>query len=323
MFYKGKKVLVTGGGDLIGSHIVQELLKQDAKVRVVEYGKPIVLKDSRIEILNGDLTKKEDCLRAVEGIDYVFHAAGVTVGAAVTTGNPEGAMESMVSNLILTARMLQAAWLKNVERFLLFSSSAVYPVADYAIKEEEVWNGPPHQSYFGYGWMRRYFEKLGEFVGSKSDVKIAIIRPTTTYGRGDNFDPITSQVIPALIKKAAEKQNPYTVWGTGEEVRDFIHASDLARACLLILEKHAICDPVNIGSGNGTKIKEIVKIILEAADYENANVIFDSSKPSTIPFRIVDASKATKLLGFTPRVSLEEGLRDMFNWYAKKNELIN
>lgn len=314
MFYQGKITLVTGGSGFIGTHIVEELLKQDAKVRVVIHKRPMIVKDKRIEIIKGDLTKQEDCLRAVRGVDYVFHAAGVSAGAAVTAANPMGAI---TSNLILTVQMLRAAWTGNVERFLLFSSSTVYPVSDYPIKEEEMWNGPTHPSYFGYGWMRRYFEKLGEFVGSKSNVKIAIVRPTAVYGRYDNFDPATSRVIPALIKKAVERKNPYLVWGTGEEVRDFLHVSDLARGSLLMLEKYAVCDSVNIGYGEGVKIKEAVKIILKAADYENAKVVFDSSKPSTIPVRIVDTSKAERVLGFKPQISLEDGLTDVVKWYAQ------
>jgi GDP-L-fucose synthase len=106
-----------------------------------------------------------------------------------------------------------------------------------------MWNGPPHSSYFGYGWMRRYLEKLGEFISSKSQMKIAIVRPTAIYGRWDNFSPLSSHVIPALIRRAVEKENPYVVWGTGNEIRDFLHVSDLARACLLMLEKYPNCDP--------------------------------------------------------------------------------
>ena len=165
--------------------------------------------------------------------------------------------------------------------------------------------------------MRRYLERISEFVASKSDMKIAIVRPTAVYGRWDNFDLLTSHVIPSLIRKAVERNDPYEVWGTGEEVRDFLYASDLARGCLLMLEKYAGVDPINIGYGNGIAIKEVVKIILKAAGYEKANVVFNSSKPSTIPFRMVDTSKAKRVLGFEPRVSLEEGLTDTVKWYAR------
>ena len=298
----------------MGTHIVQELLERGAKVRVTVHRRPSIIQDERIETVDADLTKQEDCLTAVKGVDYVFHAAGAVAAAAVTAGNP---MEAITANLILTAQMLQAAWAANVDRFLLFSSSTGYPATDHPVKEEEMWSGPTHPSYFGYGWMRRYLERLGEFVVSKSDMRIALVRPTAVYGCWDNFDPATSHVIPALIRKAVERQNPYEVWGSGEEVRDFLHVADLARGCLLMLEKHAACDPVNIGYGRHVTIGDSVRIILEAAGHETASVVFNTSKPTAIPCRMVDTSKAKRILGFEPEVSLEEGLGDTVRWYAQ------
>lgn len=313
MFYQGKRVLVTGGTGFVGIHIVQELLKQGARVRVPIHDRPLVIKDDRIETIHADLTKQEDCLAAVEGIDYIFHAAGAVAAAAVTESYK---MAVITSNLTLTAQMLQTAWLRNIDRFLLFSSSTTYPVANYPIREEQMWNGPTHPSYFGYGWMRRYLERMGEFVALESKVKIALVRPTAPYGRWDNFDLVTGHVVPALVRRAVEREDPYVVWGSGEEIRDFLHVSDLARGCLLILEKYPTCDPVNIAYGKGVTIKEIVQIILKAAGHNKARVEFDSSKPSTIPFRMVDTSKAKRLLGFEPEVTIEEGLTDTVKWYA-------
>lgn len=314
MFYDGKVVLVTGGTGFVGLHIVQELLKTGARIRIPIHQRPLMIKDDRIETIHADLTRQEDCLNAVKGVDFVFHAAGAVAAAAVTTSNP---MAAITTNLILTSQILQAAWTANVERVLIFSSSTGYPIADYPIKEEEMWSGPPHPTYFGYGWMRRYLEKLGEFVASKSNVKVSIVRPTAVFGRWDNFAPKTSHVIPALIRRAVEKENPYIVWGSGEEVRDFLHITDLARACLIMLEKCANCDPVNIGYGKVVTIKDIVYTILKAAGHDNVDIIFDSSKPTTIPYRAVDTTKAKKLLGFEPAVSLEEGLKDTIKWYQQ------
>jgi GDP-L-fucose synthase len=317
MFYKGKKVLVTGGTGFVGTHIVEELLKQDALVRVPVHERKLVIEDNRIETMPADLTKLEDCVAVATGVDYVFHAAGAVAAVGVMAKNP---MSAITSNLILTIQMLQAAWTAGVDRFLVFSSSTAYPAADYPIKEEELWEGPTYPFYFGYGWMRRYFERLGEFVASKSKVKVAIVRPTAVYGRWDDFDLETGHVIPALIRKAVDRVDPYEVWGSGDEVRDFLHVSDLARGCLLMLEKCADCDPVNIGLGKAVTIKEIIQNILKAADYSDARIVFDTSKPSAIPFRMVDISKARRLLGFEPKISLEDGLKDTVEWFKSRGK---
>jgi len=269
--------------------------------------------DERIEIFRADLLKEKDCLEAAKGVDYIFHAAGTVGSAAVKV---DKAMATITSNLVLTAFMLQAAWAEGVKRFLLFGSSTGYPVADYPIKEEEMWNAPPFQGYFGYGWMRRYLERLGEFVHSQSEMKIALVRPTAVYGRRDNFDPESSHVIPALIRRASAKENPFEVWGRGDVVRDFLHVSDLAHGCLLMLEKYAKCDPVNIGYGQGVTIKEIVHFILETAGHENVKVVFNTSKPSAISIRLVDTAKARKVLGFEPKITLKDGIRDTVEWYV-------
>jgi GDP-L-fucose synthase len=180
-----------------------------------------------------------------------------------------------------------------------------------------MWNAPPFQGYFGYGWMRRYLERLGEFVHGQSEMKVALVRPTAIFGRRDNFNPESSHVIPALIRRALAKENPFEVWGSADVVRDFLHVSDLARGCLLILEKYAVCDPVNIGYGQGVTIKEIVHFILEKAGHENAKVVFNTSKPTTIPIRLVDTSKSKEVLGFEPKIRLKDGIRDTVDWYVK------
>ncbi len=316
-FYKDKVVLVTGGSGFVGTHIIQELLKTGAKIRVPLHKRPMIIQDDRIETVQADLTLQADCLAAAKGVDYVFHAAGAVAAAGVTSGNP---MSAINANLILTAQMFEAAWSEKVKGFLVFSSSTGYPVADYPIKEEEFWSAPTHDSYFGYGWMRRYLERMGEFVASKTGMKVAIVRPTAVYGRYDNFDPLTSHVIPALIRKAVERMTPYEVWGTGEEIRDFLHVSDLARGCVLMLEKCESCDPINIGYGKVVEIKEIVGAILQAAGYDNADIRFNSSKPTAIPVRMVDTSKAKRILGFEPQLSFEDGLKDTVEWYIKNKD---
>jgi GDP-L-fucose synthase len=312
MFFASRLSLVTGGAGFIGTHLAKALLEQGGRVRLALHRRAPIVGDLRIETVHADLTRQEDCLAAMQGVDLVFHAAGASSGVGA---GADQAMAGITTNLNLTAQVLQAAWTAGVERILIFSSSTVYPARDHPVREDEA-EGAPHPAYLGYGRMRRYFEHLAEFVASRSGVKVALVRPTAVYGPHDNFDPATSHVVAALVRRAVAKLDPFEVWGTGDEVRDFLHVEDLARGCLLTMEKHATCDPINIGHGTPVTIRRVVEIVLEAAGYDNADVRFDASKPTAIPVRLVDTSKARRLLGFEPRISIESGLRDLVRWYA-------
>jgi GDP-L-fucose synthase len=250
----------------------------------------------------------------MQGVQLVFHAAGAVSGVGAS---PEDAMAGIVKNLKLTAQVLHAAWAAKVERILIFSSSTVYPATDHPIREDELREQQPHPSYLGYGRMRRYFEHLAEFVASRSTVKVALVRPTAVYGPYDDFDPSRSHVIPALVRRAVEKANPFEVWGSGNDMRDFLHVEDFARGCLLAIEKHAVCDPINIGYGSAVSIRQVVETILKAADHD-VSPRFDSSKPTTIPIRTVDTSKARRVLGFEPHIPIEAGLSELVRWYAAR-----
>lgn len=316
MFYQGKQVLVTGGTGFVGRYFVEALLAQGARVRIPLHQRPIPFQDERIEVISADLTQQSDCLRVTEGMDYIVHAAGAVAAAAITTGNP---MPAITDNLVLTARMLQAAWTQGVKRMLVFGSSTGYPETDYPVTEAEMFSGPPHPSYFGYGWMRRYLELMGQFVSSKSATEIVIVRPTAIYGPHDNFDPLLSHVIPALIRKAVERMAPFEVWGTGDEVRDFLHVRDLIRGSLLALEKMPACDPVNIGYGQTLTIRQIAETILSAAGYHDAQLVFNADRPTAIPIRRVDTTKAEHMLNFRPEISFEAGIRETVLWYQKES----
>jgi GDP-L-fucose synthase len=315
MFFERRLSLVTGGSGFIGTHLGKALLEQGAAVRLAIHHRDPIISDARAEIVRADLARPEQCLKAMQGVNLVLHAAGAVSGVGVTAAT---AMAGIATNLTLTAQVLQAAWTSGVERVLVFSSSTVYPASDHPIREDELGEQPPHPSYLGYGRMRRYIEHLAEFVATHSRVKIAVVRPTAVYGPHDDFNPATGHVIPSLVRKAVDKLEPFEVWGTGDEMRDFLHVDDFARGCLLTLEKHAVCDPINIGSGAGVTIRQVVDIILQAAGHSGATVRFDPSKPSAIPVRLVDISKAKRRLGFEPGISIEDGLRDLVRWYASR-----
>jgi GDP-L-fucose synthase len=311
-FYRGKTVLVTGGTGFIGRHLVADLLAQSAHVVVPVHQRRMPPELTGVHAATADLTRPEDCLRVTQGVDYVFHAAGAVAGAGASGA---GIMSAIVTNLTLTAHLLDAAWKNQVSRCLVFSSSTVYPPLAYPVREEDTSSGPPDDAYFGYGWMRRYVERLSEFVSRNSPVRMAIVRPTAVYGRHDDFDRATSHFVPALVRRAVERVHPYEVWGTGDETRDLVHVTDLARGCLLALEKHACADPINSGGGTAISVREVVRIILDAAEYANATVAFNPGRPGTIHSRMVDCTKAKEVLGFHPLLSLEDGIRDTVRWY--------
>ena len=314
-YYKNKKVLVPGGSGFVGLNFVKKLCDSGAKVIVPIHKRKIPFIHKNIKTIKADLRKIDDALEVCEDIDYIFQCSGMVSAARMTVNNP---MTAISTNIILNLRILEAAMKKNVKKILLFSSGTTgYPPFNHAVKEEDMFKEDPAEVYYGYGWSRRYTEILGKFAAKKSKLKVAICRPTAVYGSYDDFDPNTSHVIPALIKRSIDKENPYTVWGTGEEIRDFLHVNDLVRGCLLLLEKYSTCDPVNIGSGEETKIKELVNKIIFETEHKNAEIKFDKTKPTTINVRKVDISKAKKVLGFEKKITLDEGLRETISWYKK------
>jgi len=313
-FFKGKNVLVAGGTGFVGTAFVQAALDAGANVTTTVHRRKPIITDPRLKTIEADLGDREQARAAMKDQEIVFHCAGAVSAAGVTASNP---MEPITDNIALTAMVLEAAWKTGVERIQVFGSSTAYPVTEHPVREEEMWSAEPHPSYFGYGWMRRYIERMAEFVHDRSKTKVVLVRPTATYGRHDDFHPVTSHVIPALIRKAVERMDPYEVWGTGDEVRDFLHVDDLAHGCLLATEKYATCQPINIGYGQTSTVREIVEAILRAADYSDAKLVFNSDRPTTIPKRMVDISKAREILGFEPQRTLEEGLADTVRWYAE------
>ncbi len=314
MFYQNKSVLVAGGTGLMGTHLVQALLDRGAQVRATLHQKPAIIQDDRIHYIQCDLTRQEDCQRVVEGIDYVFLCAANTSGAAVMAHNP---IAHITPNLLLNSQMLEAACLAKVERLLFVSSTTVYPAVQYPVKEDEAFVGDPHPSYMGVGWMKRYIEKLCQFYAERYGMKIAIVRPTNAYGPFDKFDFETAHVLPALIRRALEKQDPFEVWGDGSAVRDFIYITDLVDALMAAMEHCADCQPMNVGSGQPVSIREAVEVTLKLTGHSDAKTIFDASKPTTIPIRLVDLSLAKNRINFAPQVSFEEGMRRTIDWYRQ------
>ena len=310
MFYKGKKVLVTGAGGLVGTQVAKLLLEQGATVRGTYRNREVPSWVGDLETIKCNFMNLDDVKKAVDGMDIVFVCSANTSGAGVMAHDP---LQHITPNIIMNSTLMEESYRAGVERFFFVSSATTYPPADYPIKEEEVFSGEPYKTYFGVGWMKRYTEILGQFYQRNNLMNIATVRPANIYGVQGEFSDETGHVLPALIRRALEKQDPYVVWGNPDVVRDFTHSKDMARACLDVTEKYAVCDPINIASGNLVTIGESVDLILKYANH-NVEPQYDESKPVTIQYRALDTTKAKEVIGYKPSISFEDGLQETVEW---------
>ncbi|MDO8638267.1 MAG: NAD-dependent epimerase/dehydratase family protein, partial [Candidatus Daviesbacteria bacterium] len=219
-------------------------------------------------------------------------------------------------NVIMNSLMLQAAHSEGVKKFLFISSNTVYPLTDYPVSEDDV-NYTLYEKYFPVGWMKLFTEKMCEMYATKikNSMITIIVRPGNIYGPYDDFDLASSHVIPALIKKVIERHNPLEVWGSGRDIKDFIYVEDLVEGLMLAMEKINQFDQINIGGGKAVTIRQVLNAILKADNFKNPKIVFNSSKPTMIPIRLIKINKAKRVLGFTPKTSLEEGIKKTIDWY--------
>jgi len=279
-----------------------------------------VIQDDAIEYVHADLTQMEDCKRVVEGTDYVFMCAANTSGAAVMATTP---LAHVTPNVVMNAQMMDAAYQAGVKKFVFISSSAAYPPSgDRPVREDEMFGADPYEVYYSVGWMKRYAEILCKIYAQKlkNPMPTVVIRPSNCYGPYDKFDLHTSHVTTALIRRVVERQNPLEVWGTGNDVRDLIYIDDLLDGMLLAFEKSGNYLAINIASGQGYSVKQILQTILQVDGYAEADVRFDPSKPTTIAIRLVDIGLAQEMLGFRPKTDLREGLGRTVQWYHQNRE---
>ena len=315
-FFKGKKVVVTGGSGFIGSHFLNELVKRGAIVKTHTFKSPLQIDKGNIEVVeNIDLTNLEDCIKLVEGAEYVIHCGGAVAHPSTVSTD----VQISLAQLNLIGNVLEACAKTKVKRFLDLNSSTGYPDIRRPLTEDEFWVDEPYKSYYGYGWMRRYREKLMEHVSKFSGLEIALARCTAIFGPYDNFNLKTCHVVPALIKRHLSGENPFNVWGSPDVVRDFLYVKDVVNGALLILENGESMRPYNLGYGSGVTIGDIVDTILKVTK-NTPEVVWDNSKPTTIPFRAVSTDRIQSELGFKPTYSFEEGMKETINWY-KKNKL--
>jgi GDP-L-fucose synthase len=311
-FYCDKKVVVTGATGLNGSYLVRALADRGARVRAIAHKRqPNNYTKLANEIVHGSLLETDFALKALEGAEIVMHAAGIQGGAPLAVSDP-GAMVG--PNAVINSQVIHACAKLKVQRLGFISSIVVYPPSENPMKEDDAWSGEPYPLYAGLAWVKRFSEKMCEFYSKNTGLKIAIVRPSGSYGRFDNFDETTSHVVPAILKRAASGEDPLKVWGDGNDTRDFIHASDIAEGLLAAVEKHCVCDPINIATGKDITTRELAETALRVAG-SKAKIEFDPSKPTALKVRRVDITKARTVLDFEPMVSLEDGLSDTLKWY--------
>jgi len=314
-FFKDKKVVVTGGSGFIGTHFLKELVNRGARVRTSTNNTQLQFESDELIVYNGlNLLSLDDCLKLTEDADYVIHCAGeVAHPSSVPTD-----VQISLKQLNLIGNVLESCAKNGVKRFLDLNSSTGYPDIRRPLTEDEYWVDEPYKSYYGYGWMRRYREKLMEHVSKFSGLEIALARCTAIFGPHDNFDPKTCHVVPALIKRVLDDENPFTAWGSPDVVRDFLYVKDVVDGALLILEKGESMRPYNLGYGGGITIGEILDTILKVTG-KTPEIVWDNTKPTTIPYRAVSTDRIQNELGFKPKYTFEEGIRETIEYYKNKS----
>jgi GDP-L-fucose synthase len=301
-----QRILITGGTGMIGRELTNLLLLMGAKLRVVSLDTPIGV-PSEVEFINRDLTVYENCLSACADMDYVFNLVGVKGSASASATKP---LSFFVPMIRYNTNMMEAAFRSNVEWFLYTSSIGVYANHAGVSHEDDVWATFPSENDKLPGWAKRIGELQAQGYATQHNwSNISIVRPANVYGSFDNFDDPTAMVIPSLIAKAS-KQHPLSVWGDGTPIRDFIHARDVARGMIHMVQ-HEVTEPVNLGSGCGVQIRHVARLI---ADTFGIDLEFDLSKPVGDPIRVLDSTRS-RSYGFETKVPLERGIHETIEWY--------
>ena len=318
-FWKSKKVVVTGGCGFLGSYLTEELVSVGAHVTVADNLEAGTLSNiaavaDRVRFVKADLAALDACLNVSEGADVIMNLAGRVRGVGYSNKHHG---EMLYQNTVIQLNMLDAARQNGVPRFLVVSSSCVYPDdAEAPIPELPVMLGLPESSNEGYGWAKRVAELQAQYYSKEYGIETAIVRPTNACGarypwRGEQ----NSFVMPTLVKKIMDGADPLVVWGNGQQRRNFLHATDIARLFMMVTERYACAQPVNIGYEQDTSIAELVTLICKVTQ-KFPKIVFDTSKPTGCLRKCVDATLLRKVTdGYEPRVSLEQTVHEMIAWY--------
>lgn len=308
--FKGRSVLVTGGTGLIGRQVVRILCDEDARVRIASLDRIKI--DARAKHVFGDLTDFEFCRRITKGADFVFHLAGIKGSASVTE---KKLASHFVPTMMMNTNMLETCRLNKVGKVVYTSSIGAY--ADTDIFRESDYRLDSIPMDFA-GWAKRMAElQIYTYKAQYGLDNYAIVRPCNVYGPGDNFDPENAMVIPSLMYRIYHKEDPVVVWGDGTAVRDFAYSRDVAEGVILALHYGTKGGFVNLGSGEGHSIRELVETLHSFIKF---NFRFDANKPSGFPKRVMDISLARKTINYNPETTLRDGLEETWNWFIKNQD---
>ncbi|HBR16170.1 MAG TPA: GDP-fucose synthetase [Deltaproteobacteria bacterium] len=307
-FWEKRRVTVTGGSGFLGSFDVEKLKQRGCK--------DIFIPKSE----DYDLIENEACKRLYKDAkpDVVIHLAARVGGIGANRENPG---KFFYENLMMGVQMMEQGRLFGLGKFVALGTICAYPkFTPVPFKEEDLWDGYPEETNAPYGLAKKMLLVQSQAYRMQYGFNSIYLLPVNLYGPRDNFDPKSSHVIPALIKKcvdAMEKDEPsITVWGTGKATREFLYVEDCAEGIVLASEKYDKSEPINLGAGFEISIKELVTLIVGITGFKG-DIVWDSTKPDGQPRRSLDTSKAKAEFGFEAKTGFEEGVKRTIDWYGK------
>lgn len=321
-YWRGKRVVVSGGSGFIGSHVVERLLPLASSIVVPtrQEGVPRHLSAvaDQLELRRGDLREESFAREVMRGADAALLLAATVGGIHWNIAHPGSVFRD---NMRAFLGSLEGARLEGVGRVLVTSSACVYPrFCAIPTPESEGFRDRPEETNEGYGWVKRMEEFLGAAYGREFGMSIAVARPYNAYGPRDDFEPESCHVIPALIRKACD---PHTdrlwVWGSGQQSRSFLYVTDFADGLIRICERAPDAEPTNVGADVETTIGELAAAIVELSG-TGKELVFDTSKPEGQPRRHCDTTRLQELYDFRARVSFEDGLRETIRYFREEIE---
>jgi len=307
-FWQDKKILLTGGAGFLGSHIIALLLK-----------KGVLIEDIKIPRSNEtDLRKWENCVESVKGVDLVIHLAAKVGGIGFNQKNPASLF---YDNLMMGVQILEAARQEGVPKCVMLGTVCAYPkFTKVPFHEDDIWDGYPEETNAPYGLAKKMLLVQSQSYREQYGYNSIFLLPVNLYGPRDNFDPESSHVIPALIRKFIEARDAgnkiVSVWGTGNASREFLFSEDAATAIVLATEHYNKSDPVNLGAGKEIKIKDLAEMIKAKTGFQG-DIFWDTTRPDGQPRRSLDTSRAKREFGFEAQVSFEAGLEKTIEWFEK------